>query len=63
MIKIKCANYGDELTEITDTTYANYTNDRVVKGQHTGDIYDCPVCEQSTINDLLNGEVRIWSYT
>lgn len=61
-MSIDCANCGEELNEIHDTTYANYTNDRVKNGQHTGDIYKCESCEALTIDDHLNGLVRIWSY-
>ena len=62
-MSIECAHCGHEITsEPHDTTYANYTNYRVEKGQHTGDIYKCDECEGLTIDDFLDNVVRGWSY-
>ena len=62
-MSIECANCGHEInSEPHDTTYANYTNDRVENGQHTGDIYKCEECEELTIDDFLNNIIRSWSY-
>lgn len=59
---VNCCECGEELTEIHDTTYANYTSERTKQGQHTGDIYKCPECETCTIDDHLNCVVRPWNY-
>lgn len=61
---IPCACCGTALSEddCTDTTTSNVNTARAYAGQHTGDIYRCPKCDELTIDDFLSGEIRAWAY-
>jgi hypothetical protein len=31
-------------------------------GQHTGDIYECKICDIAWIDNAINGKLEAWSY-
>jgi hypothetical protein len=45
-----------------DTTYSNITTQRVKKGDHTGDVYECDGCEKMFIYNYINDKIDSWSY-
>ena len=58
---LSCPECSNEMEQI-DTTYSNMKTDRCEVGQHTGDIYECKICEMVFINNMLNGKLEPWSY-
>lgn len=56
-----CPDCGTEM-ELRDTTYSNVNTNRAYNGQHTGDIYYCPICDEWWLDDFLTGDLEIWNY-
>ena len=53
-----CQHCGEPLQdEPRDTTYCNYNSKRYSAGTHTGNVYDCTVCEGMTIELVQEGGV------
>ena len=61
---MNCYHCDKELNneDIHDTTYSNVNTGRASVGQHTGDIYKCPECEQYTLDNFLSCKLEPWSY-
>lgn len=59
-----CPACGADLGDPWDAAHANYDGPRARRGQHTGDIYRCPGCDELWIDNLLaTGEgLGPWSY-
>ena len=49
-----CPECNSEM-EKTDTTHSNMNTERAKIGQHTGNIFKCHKCEESYLENLLNG--------
>lgn len=49
-----CPECKKEMEE-KDTTFANYTSERVKKHEHTGNIYWCETCECHWLENLIEG--------
>ena len=58
---LSCTECTKEMEQI-DTTYSNMKTDRCEIGQHTGDIYECKICEMLFMDNMLNGKLEPWSY-
>jgi len=59
---MNCPNCSIEDMEVVDTTYCNYNSPRFREGEHTGNIYYCPVCECNFILRVNEKELSTWSY-
>jgi len=58
---LPCPICNNKMEQI-DTTYSNVDTSRSNVGQHTGDIYECHICNRLFIDNMLNGRVEDWSY-
>lgn len=48
--------------ELVDTTYSNINTERCKNGEHTGDIYECEICNCLYIDNFLTHKLEIWNY-
>lgn len=61
-MSIECPECARPLDDIEDTTKSNTNTERACVGQHTGDIYYCPDCEEYWLDNFLSGSIEHWSY-
>jgi hypothetical protein len=59
---IQCPECKNEL-KFLEIVYSNYNSGRAVKGEHTGDVYRCDTCEETYLDDFLEGGLRNFSYS
>lgn len=55
---MQCPDCGKDLDEPCDTTYSNINTKRASVGQHTGDIYECDVCDKRWIDNFLTKRIE-----
>lgn len=57
-----CPECNNDMEDPSDTTVSNMNSKRVKKGEQTGDIYKCNVCERFWLDNFLSGEIEPWNY-
>ena len=56
-----CPECNNEL-RFVEPVHSNYNSGRTVKGQHTGDVYRCDICEDTYLDDFLINQLYVWHY-
>jgi len=55
-----CPDCEEEMGDPVDTTYSTVKTYRAEIGQHTGDIFYCPICDVKWLDDFLEIKIRPW---
>ena len=58
---MECPDCGKEM-ECIDTTFSNVNTEYCKKGDHTGNIYRCDICQIFWIDDFLSNKIHPFHY-